>query len=87
MATITGRSNPNGRTRAHSQKLTHINQRGEAQMVDVGSKAVTGRLAIAEGQITMQAQTLQMIKRRFTRQGRCTGCGAGSRNHGRQAHR
>ena len=45
----------------HSQKLTHINQRGEAQMVDVGSKAVTGRLAIAEGQIAMQAQTLQMI--------------------------
>ena len=45
----------------HSQKLTHINQRGEAQMVDVGSKAVTGRLAVAEGQIAMQAQTLQMI--------------------------
>ncbi|SVA76101.1 uncharacterized protein METZ01_LOCUS128955, partial [marine metagenome] len=45
----------------HSQKLTHINQRGEAQMVDVGDKAVTERLAVAEGQITMQAKTLQMI--------------------------
>jgi len=45
----------------HSQKLTHINQRGEAQMVDVGGKAVTERLAVAEGQITMQAKTLQMI--------------------------
>jgi len=30
-------------------------------MVDVGGKAVTERLAVAEGQITMQAKTLQMI--------------------------
>ncbi len=42
-------------------KLTHFNQAGEAHMVDVGEKASTERLAIAEGMITMQPQTLSLI--------------------------
>jgi len=42
-------------------KLTHFNQSGEAQMVDVGDKTVTHRLAVAEGRITMQPETLQLI--------------------------
>jgi cyclic pyranopterin phosphate synthase len=42
-------------------KLTHFNQAGEAHMVDVGEKASTDRLAIAEGYITMQPQTLSLI--------------------------
>jgi cyclic pyranopterin phosphate synthase len=42
-------------------KLTHFNQQGEAHMVDVGSKASTHRIAIAEGQISMQAETLMLI--------------------------
>jgi len=42
-------------------KLTHFNQQGEAHMVDVGSKASTHRIAIAEGQISMQAETLTLI--------------------------
>jgi cyclic pyranopterin monophosphate synthase len=42
-------------------KLTHLNEAGEAHMVDVGDKPVTRRLAIAEGRIYMQPQTLQMI--------------------------
>ncbi|KHD07536.1 molybdenum cofactor biosynthesis protein MoaC [Candidatus Thiomargarita nelsonii] len=42
-------------------KLTHFNQAGEAHMVDVGEKASTERLAIAEGIITMQPQTLSLI--------------------------
>ncbi len=41
--------------------LTHFNQVGEAQMVDVGDKATTTRLAVTEGYIVMQAQTLQRI--------------------------
>ncbi|EIJ42788.1 molybdenum cofactor biosynthesis protein MoaC [Beggiatoa alba B18LD] len=41
--------------------LTHFNAAGEAHMVDVGDKASTQRTAIAEGFITMQAQTLQLI--------------------------
>ena len=41
--------------------LTHFNSAGEAQMVDVGDKAITDRLAIAEGFITMQPETLHLI--------------------------
>lgn len=42
--------------------LTHFNQAGEAHMVDVGDKAVTKRVAVAEGQINMLDTTLDLIK-------------------------
>lgn len=42
-------------------KLTHFNQKGEAHMVNVGNKSSTHRIAIAEGSIRMQAETLQHI--------------------------
>ncbi len=42
-------------------KLNHFNQRGEAHMVDVGEKNITQRIAVAEGTIHMQAETLQRI--------------------------
>jgi cyclic pyranopterin phosphate synthase len=41
--------------------LTHINERGEATMVDVADKAVTTRIAIAEGYVVMAAETLRLI--------------------------
>ncbi|RWA74557.1 cyclic pyranopterin monophosphate synthase MoaC [Mesorhizobium sp.] len=41
--------------------LTHLGAKGEANMVDVGDKAETTRTAIAEGFVTMQPQTLEMI--------------------------
>lgn len=41
--------------------LTHINQQGEASMVDVSEKAATVRLARAEAYITMAPETLTMI--------------------------
>lgn len=41
--------------------LTHIGASGEAHMVDVGAKAETERTAIAEGTVTMRAETLRMI--------------------------
>jgi len=41
--------------------LTHFNQSGEAHMVDVGSKDITSRTAIAAGTIHMQANTLSLI--------------------------
>lgn len=44
-----------------SDKLNHFNARGEAHMVDVGEKEATQRRAVAEGKITMQAETLQRI--------------------------
>ncbi len=42
-------------------QLTHFNTSGEAHMVDVGDKAKTNRIAIAEGRISMQAETLSLI--------------------------
>jgi cyclic pyranopterin phosphate synthase len=41
--------------------LTHLNQSGQANMVDVSSKAVTHRQATATGWVDMQAETLAMI--------------------------
>ena len=43
-------------------QLTHFNTAGEAHMVDVGDKAQTQRVAIAEGRIIMQADTLKLIE-------------------------
>jgi cyclic pyranopterin phosphate synthase len=42
-------------------KLTHLDEQGKAQMVDIGEKAVTVREAIAEGFITLNAETLRAI--------------------------
>jgi len=42
-------------------KLTHLDDKGEARMVDVGDKAVTEREARAEGVIRMAPRTLAMI--------------------------
>lgn len=42
-------------------KLTHLNTRGEAHMVDVGEKPVSAREAVAEGWIRVQSQTLKLI--------------------------
>lgn len=41
--------------------LTHLNEQGQAHMVDVGEKAVTSRVASAEALITMLPATLQLI--------------------------
>lgn len=42
-------------------KLSHINDEGKAKMVDVGSKPVQTRTAIAEGFIKLQPKTIQLI--------------------------
>ncbi len=42
-------------------QLTHFNLEGDAHMVDVGGKTITQRLAITEGAITMQSETLALI--------------------------
>ena len=44
-----------------SARLSHLNDRGEAHMVDVSAKDATARTAIAEGFVSMGAETLAMI--------------------------
>jgi len=41
--------------------LTHFDERGDAHMVDVSGKAVTDRVAVAEGRVVMEAATLALI--------------------------
>lgn len=42
-------------------KLSHLNDRGEAHMVDVSDKQVTRRTAVAEGFVGMSAATLALV--------------------------
>lgn len=44
-----------------SQKLSHIDESGQAKMVDVGQKPDTDRTAVARGAVLMQPETLQLI--------------------------
>ena len=39
--------------------LTHLDEAGQARMVDVSHKAITAREAVAEGRVRMTPQTLQ----------------------------
>ena len=42
--------------------LTHFDAQGQAHRVDVGAKPATHRIAVAEGRITMQPETLAIIQ-------------------------
>ena len=42
--------------------LTHLGADGAAHMVDVSAKADTAREAVAEGRITMSAETLEAVR-------------------------
>jgi cyclic pyranopterin monophosphate synthase len=50
-------------------KLTHLNARGEAHMVDVSEKAVTSRSATAMGFVAMQAETLATLREGTAKKG------------------
>jgi cyclic pyranopterin monophosphate synthase len=43
-------------------KLTHLDSRGQARMVDVGGKAETARSATATGRIRMSAEALDAVR-------------------------
>ena len=45
-----------------ADSLTHIDDEGRARMVDVGDKPVTDREATAKGHVTIQPETLRLIK-------------------------
>ena len=42
--------------------FTHLNEKGRARMVNVGDKQDTHRIAIAEGEVIMKRETLNLIK-------------------------
>jgi len=41
--------------------LTHLDEQGQAHMVDVGGKPDTQRVAVAKGEVHLSAETLSMI--------------------------
>ncbi|MCL4115183.1 UNVERIFIED_CONTAM: hypothetical protein GTU68_035913 [Idotea baltica] len=45
----------------NEDQLTHFNQQGEAHMVDISGKEITKRIAVTEGRILMQDETLKHI--------------------------
>lgn len=44
-----------------ANQLTHIDERGQAHMVDVGGKGDTERVAVARGRVLMRPETLELI--------------------------
>ena len=50
-------------------RFTHLDEKGTPRMVDVGDKAVTSRVAVAEGTIRMEGSTLAAIVRGETPKG------------------
>ena len=50
-------------------KLSHLNAKGEAHMVDVTDKAVTQRSARAEGFVAMAPDTLALVEKGEARKG------------------
>ena len=68
-------------------KLSHLNDRGEARMVDVTEKAITERTASAEGFVTMAPATLALLERGEAKKGdvlavaRIAGIMAAKRTH------
>jgi cyclic pyranopterin monophosphate synthase len=46
---------------ARGSKLSHLDRRGEAHMVDVSAKAETEREAVAEGRVIMTTKTLDLV--------------------------
>ncbi len=68
-------------------RLTHLDETGSANMVDVGDKAITQRTAKAEGRVRMLPATLAMIREGAAKKGdvigvaRIAGIMAAKRTH------
>jgi cyclic pyranopterin phosphate synthase len=50
-------------------KLTHIDETGQARMVDVGDKPDTRRTAVAKGEICLRRETLTLIQQGTLKKG------------------
>ena len=55
-------------------KLTHINDNGEAEMVDVSSKSESAREAKAIAIVNMKSETLDLIISGLNKKGDVLGC-------------
>jgi cyclic pyranopterin phosphate synthase len=68
-------------------RLSHLNEKGEARMVDVSAKEVTRRTAVAEGFVAMAPETLDLVEKGEAKKGdvlataRIAGIMAAKRTH------
>ncbi len=74
--------------KAKPAALSHIDQRGQAHMVDVSAKYATERVAVAEGRVIMRPETLDAVIAGNAQKGdvlgaaRLAGIMAAKRTHG-----
>jgi cyclic pyranopterin phosphate synthase len=54
-----GRRAPTG----DGKKLSHVDAKGEARMVDVGNKPVVARVAVAQATLVCAAETIRLLKK------------------------
>src|SRR6201997_3053147 len=72
---------------SRNSKLSHLSRGGEARMVDVSAKAITERVAVAEGRVLMQPSTLAIVRNGDAKKGdvlgtaRIAGIMAAKRTH------
>ena len=52
-----------------TKKLSHIDEKGQARMVDVSIKDDTERQPIAQGEVVMQVKTLELIRQGMIKKG------------------
>ncbi len=55
--------------KADNDELTHIDENGKAQMVDVGNKEDTKRSATASGKVSMSSETIEALKKQELQKG------------------
>ena len=65
---------PAGARDAYRDELTHVDEKGDVRMVDVGDKAVAKRVAVAEGTILMHPETQAMVLEDRAKKGDVLAC-------------
>jgi cyclic pyranopterin phosphate synthase len=50
-------------------KFSHVDSQGNANMVDVGDKLITDRMAIAKGQVRMKSATFNLLEQGLMKKG------------------
>ncbi len=50
-------------------KLTHVDETGQAKMVDVGAKPETERMAVAGGEVHLKPETMELIRQGLMKKG------------------
>ncbi len=56
-------------TPTEQQSLSHLDDQGRAQMVDVGAKDITSREAVARGYVSIQPETARLIREGLMKKG------------------